>query len=572
MKMPLAEHIWATRYRSARRGDVIDASFGDTAARVARAVASVEREADSWFERYKKLIAEMQFLPGGRVLAGAGTDKQVTLFNCFVSGPVEDSIDGILSSLKEAALTMQQGGGIGVDFSALRPAGIPAARTGVIASGPVSFMHIWDALCETMLATSSRRGAMIGTLRCDHPDILEFIDAKRRPGELKNFNLSVLISDDFMAAVRGDETWSLTHPAGSKVHERVSARLLWQRIVEAAHATAEPGLLFVDKINRENNLYYCERIHATNPCGEVPLPPYGACNLGSINLVAFVVAPFSGHAELNEAALSLTVSRAVRFLDAVIDVSGFPLTQQAAQARSARRIGLGVTGLADALAMLGLHYDSDAARAFAARTLTRIRDTAYEASVALAREKGVFPLFDPERHLEAPFIRSLPDRLREAIAASGIRNSHLLAIAPAGTISLLAGNLSSGIEPIYALEAERTVLGEGQRVEHFQVRDYAYDRWLDFAKVAGRIPDAFVTADQLPARAHLDMQASLQPLVDNAISKTVNLQPEATTDDVAEAFMYAYASSIKGCTVYRPGSRAGQVLKACSELHCGDAI
>jgi ribonucleoside-diphosphate reductase alpha chain len=282
------------------------------------------------------------------------------------------------------------------------------------------------------------------------------------------------------------------------------------------------------------------------------------------------VAPFSGHAELHEAALSVAVSRAVRFLDAVIDISSFPLSQQAAQARSARRIGLGVTGLADALLMLGLHYDSDAAREFATRTLTRIRDTAYESSVALAREKGAFPLFDRELHLEAPFIRSLPDRLREAIAVSGIRNSHLLAIAPAGTISLLAGNLSSGIEPIYALEAERTVLGEDQRVEHFQVRDYAYDRWLDSAKVDGRIPDAFVTADQLPARAHLDMQASLQPLVDNAISKTVNLQPEATTDDVAEAFMYAYASAIKGCTVYRPGSRAGQVLRACSEAQCGD--
>ena len=570
MKPTLAHAVWSSRYRYSRAGEHIEADLEATFLRVARAVAAVEHEPERWLSSYLGVLNGLRFLPGGRVLAGAGTDRRVTLFNCFVSGPLRDSIGGILDSLKETAVTMQQGGGVGIDLSGLRPLGEVAERTGAIASGPVSFMRIWDSLCETLLATSSRRGAMIGTLRCDHPDIFEFVDAKRDPEALRNFNLSVLATDDFMAAVRDDQPWTLIYPEGGSVYARVRARDLWRRIVDSAHATAEPGVLFIDKINRENNLYYCERISATNPCGEVPLPPFGACNLGSLNLASFVDAPFSKRAELDTTRLSQTVAVAVRFLDAVIDVSAYPLPEQASQARNTRRVGLGVTGLADALMMMGLHYDSDAGREFATQQIRRIRDAAYETSIGLARDKGIFPLFDRDSYLESPFIRRLPEATRDAIANGGIRNSHLLAIAPAGSISLLAGNVSSGVEPVYALEAERALRGKGRRVEQFHVRDYAYDLWLRSRDRTVRLPETFVTADQLPAQAHLDMQACLQPYVDGAISKTVNLPASASSEDVADAFLFAWSSAIKGCTVYRQGSRSGQVISACTDIDCGD--
>ena len=566
----IAQAVWASRYRYARDGTVIDADLEATFARVARAVAQVEADPDLWSARYATALSELRFLPGGRILAGAGTEKQVTLFNCFVSGPLEDSIPGILDSLKETAMTMQQGGGVGVDFSTLRPRGAIARKTGATASGPVSFMHIWNALCETLLATSSRRGAMIGALRCDHPDIIEFIEAKRDLAALRNFNLSVLVTDAFMAAVHGDDEWPLVDPCSGAAQGRVGARDLWQRIVDAAHAASEPGLLFIDRINRENNLYYCERISTTNPCGEVPLPHYGACDLGSINLVRMVEAPFSSRSRFNKDLLYETVGLAVRFLDAVIDISAFPLRRQADTARSARRIGLGVTGLADTLIMLGLHYDSDQGRDFAAHVLERIRDAAYGTSIELAIEKGAFAAFDRDRYLDAPFVRHLPGDLRAAIGNHGIRNSHLLAIAPTGSISLLAGNVSSGVEPVYALEAERAIQGVDRQTVHFKVRDYAYDAWLRSGRSGQAVPDEFVTADELAPAAHLDMQACLQPCVDGAISKTVNLPITATRDDVDNVFRIAWESSVKGCTVFRRGSRGDQVIQACTDAGCGD--
>ncbi len=480
-----------------------------------------------------------------------------------------DSLESIFDSLKETALTMQQGGGIGLDFSGLRPAGSLAIRTGAVASGPLSFMHIWDQLCDTLLATASRRGAMMGTLRCDHPDIGAFVSAKREQPALANFNLSVLVTDAFMQAIDKGERWQLVFPAGdgqTLVH--IPARELWQQIVDAAHESAEPGLLFIDTINRENNLYYCEHISATNPCGEVPLPAYGACDLGSINLAMLIEKPFSSAARLDRQALRELVATGVRFLDDVIDVSHFPLAAQAKQARSTRRIGLGVTGLADALAMLGLAYDSEVARETAAATLETIRDAAYATSIALAEEKGAFPRFDSQAYLDAPFIRRLPDNLRDGIAKCGIRNSHLLAIAPAGTISLLAGNVSSGIEPIYALEAERDVRGSDNETHRFEVRDFAYARWRTDAHHGAALPRAFVTAEAIPVKAHLDMQACLQPYVDGAISKTANLPQAATVQDVEQAFRFAYAAGIKGCTVFRSGARSGQVLRAQTDAHC----
>lgn len=567
---PFSELIWNSKYRCLEESGLRDDDITDTWKRVAGAVATIEADYEAWSRAFFGILSEYRFLPGGRILAGAGSGKRVTLFNCFVMGPVHDSIESIFDSLKEAALTMQQGGGIGCDFSTLRPAGSPAATSGTIASGPVPFMHIWDALCETLLQTSARRGAMMATLRCDHPDIEAFIDAKRQQRALNNFNLSVLVTDAFMRAVADDADWQLVFPGAdsSQPARKLSARQLWKRIVAAAHESAEPGLLFIDRINLENNLYYTEQISATNPCGEIPLPPYGACDLGSLNLAAFVRKPFTPDASLDEAELARIAGVAVRFLDNVIDVSHYPLERQAEQALSTRRIGLGVTGLADTLAMLGLHYDSEDGRAFAAGAMRLIRDTAYATSVGLAREKGAFPYLDREKYLEAPFIRRLPGSLRSDIAEHGIRNSHLLAIAPTGTISLLADNVSSGIEPIYALEAERDVRGNDLEMHRFAVRDHAYAAWRDAADERTDLPKQFVTADALPPRAHLDMQACLQEFVDNAISKTVNLPESATENDVAAIFTQAHVLGLKGCTVFRPGSIRGRVLRAREAPHC----
>lgn len=566
----ISELIWASRYRGTDSDGVRDAGVADTWARVARSVASVERDAPSWERRFGSILEGFRFLPGGRILAGAGLGKDVTLFNCFVAGALVDSLEGILESLRETALTMQHGGGIGLDFSPLRPHGSPAVRTGATASGPVSFMHVWNSMCETLLATGRRRGAMMGTLRCDHPDVEAFIDAKRDVDVLHNFNLSVLITDDFLRAVDEDRQWPLVYPPGGEAAKRpgVPARKLWRRIVVSALETAEPGVLFVDTINRENNLAYCESISATNPCGEVPLPAYGACNLGSINLAVAVNAPFSDAAAIDHDRLGEIAAIAVRFLDNVIDVSRFPLERQAQQARRTRRIGLGITGLGDALAMLGLRYDSADARELAADVMRTIRDSAYRASVELAAEKGSFPAFDAAHFCDAPFIRRLPGDLRRALERNGIRNSHLLSIAPAGTISLLAGNVSSGVEPIYALEAERSIRGAGQASQQVLLRDYAYRTWRAQAGAEAALPEFFETAAAVSGPAHLAMQASLQPFVDNAISKTITLSPKATAATVDDIFRKAHAAGIKGCTVFRPGSMRGQVIQERDESHC----
>lgn len=566
----ISELIWSSRYRGAGRNRMPEADITESWCRVARTMASVESDAQRWERNFMAVLEDFCFLPGGRILAGAGLGRDVTLFNCFVAGGLVDSLEGILESLKETAVTMQHGGGIGLDFSPLRPRGSHAARTGATASGPVSFMRVWDSMCETLLATGRRRGAMMATLRCDHPDIELFIDAKRDAAALHNFNLSVLVTDDFLSAIDDDRDWPLAYPPGREAitGTRVSARRLWRHIVESALETAEPGLLFVDTINRENNLWYCESISATNPCGEVPLPAYGACDLGSINLTTVVSAPFSAAAAIDHERLAEVSAVAVRFLDNVIDVSRFPLEKQAAQARRTRRIGLGITGLGDALAMLGLRYDSEDARRVADEVMRSIRDSAYRASIELAAEKGPFPAFDAGRYCEGPFIRRLPTDIREALERHGIRNSHLLSIAPAGTISLLAGNISGGVEPILALEAERSIRDEKQQSRDVVVNDFAFRQWCELGGAASALPDSFVTADGLSGEAHLAMQASLQPFVDNAISKTITLSPRATAEYVDEIFRNSHAAGIKGCTVFRPGSMRGQVIRTRDEAHC----
>jgi len=555
MTVSIARHVWETRYRSRSEASVL-ASWR----RVAAALAAVERD-PGWQARFLDILHDFQFLPGGRILAGAGTGHDVTLCNCFVMGAIEDSIPGIFHALEEGALTMQRGGGVGYDFSTLRPHGTRSDATNSIASGPVSFMDVWDAMCATIQSTGARRGAMMATLACDHPDIGRFIDAKRRPGRLRHFNLSVLVSDAFMRAVERDEAWPLAFPAGVAV-QRVQARALWQRLLRASYDTGEPGVLFVDRINRLNNLGYCERISATNPCGEVPLPPYGACVLGSINLARLIRAPFTPEARLDTDRLTAITATAVRFLDDVIDVSRYPLEKQRETALRARRIGLGITGLADALIMLGLRYGSDASVDFAADAMRAICYAAYHESIAIADEKGSFPALDRTRYLDAPFIRALPDDIRDGIVRSGIRNSHLLAIAPTGTISLLAGNVSSGIEPVFAADFQRTVLGPvgGRR---FALTDHAVARWRELNDQASGAPAALVTAEELPIEAHLSMQAALQRYVDNSISKTIAVPADMSFAAFAPLYTRAFEMGLKGCTAFRSGAAAGAVLATC---------
>lgn len=563
----ISHWVWDARYRWRRNGRPLDADVEATRSRVARAIAAAEPvAAGEWAARFRQLLDGWGFLPGGRILAGAGTGSGATLLNCFVMGPIEDSMRGIFAALSESAVTLQQGGGIGCDFSTLRPRGTSARSAATTASGPVSFMHVWNSMCTTVLASGNRRGAMMATLRVDHPDVLEFIEAKRDPRVLRFFNLSVLVTDAFLAAVRRDAPWTLTHAAAPDAARTLPARELWNRLLGASYETSEPGVLFIDTINRENNLAWCESLTATNPCGEVPLPPYGACNLGSLNLPSFVRSPFMPGAKLDLETVAGAAAVAVRFLDDALDVTRFPLPQQARQSRSTRRVGLGLTGLADALCMLGLRYDAPEARDLAATAMRTICLATYRASADLAAEKGSFPAYERDRYLAGNFVARLPPDLRDRIAATGIRNSHLTAIAPAGTISLLAGNVSSGIEPIFELQGTRRVLDrDGRTLEH-ATTDAAVRLWRD-TRGSVPLPDAFVTGQALAPQAHLLMQASLQQWVDGAISKTISLPVDFPREEHAPLFERAHALGLKGCTTYRSGTTRGQVVGPSRDRH-----
>jgi ribonucleoside-diphosphate reductase alpha chain len=579
----ISRHIWDSKYRFRDADAVYDQTIEDSWRRIATALASVEREPAAWEPRFYAALEGFKFLPGGRIQAGAGTHRRVTLFNCFVMGVIDDSMDGIFDGLKEGALTMQQGGGVGYDFSTLRPRGTAARSVGATASGPVSFMTIWDAMCATLLSVGSRRGAMMATLRCDHPDIEDFIGAKHESGQLRHFNLSVLVSDAFMDAVRADRDWALVFPVAARgrtggevverewsgtdrpvpcrVYRRVRARLLWERLMRATYEYAEPGVLFIDRINDENNLNYRERISATNPCGELPLPPYGACDLGSINLTQFVRAPFTPEASLDLDGIAAITAVAVRMMDNAIDLSQFPLAPQAEQARGTRRIGLGLTGLADTLIMLNQHYATEAACRLGARIMQTITHAAYRTSIELAREKGTFPFLDRDRHLAAAFVQRLPDDIRAGMARVGLRNSHLTAIAPTGTISLLANNVSSGLEPVYDFALTRRVLERDGTYASHELVDYAMARWRH-SQGTTQPPETFVSAHQLAPAAHLAMQAALQPHVDNSISKTINVPRDYAFEDFKDIYRQAYDLGLKGCTTFRPNPVTGEVLTA----------
>jgi len=555
---PIAEAIWDMKYRLKQAdGTPIDQTVEDSWRRIARALASVEKDRETWEDRFYAALEDFKYLPAGRITAGAGTGRNVTLFNCFVMGTIPDSMGGIFEHLREAALTMQQGGGIGYDFSTIRPRGADVLGVAADASGPLSFMDVWDAMCRTIMSAGSRRGAMMATMRCDHPDIEDFISAKADPARLRMFNMSVLITDAFMEAVKTDGPWELSFEG--KIYHTVQARDLWNRIMRSTYDYAEPGVIFIDRINAMNNLNYAEEIAATNPCGEQPLPPYGACLLGSVNLARLVADPFEPTARLDGAALDDLVAMAVRMMDNVVDASKFPLEAQAQEARAKRRIGLGVTGLADALLMLGLRYGSDEAAAQTDAWMKQIAHAAYRASVNLAKERGAFALFDAEAFLASGNMANMDEGLREDIRKYGIRNALLTSIAPTGTISLYAGNVSSGIEPVFAYAYTRKVLQrDGSRTEE-EVVDYAVQMWRDTMGDAP-LPDYFVNAQTLAPADHVKMQAAAQKWVDSSISKTINCPEDISFEDFKSVYMQAWDSGCKGCTTYRPNDVTGSVL------------
>jgi ribonucleoside-diphosphate reductase alpha chain len=556
---PVSQRIWDMKYRYRDASGAADADLDATWWRIARALAAPERDPELWAARFHEALQGFKFLPAGRVIAGAGTGRSVTLFNCFVMGVIPDDMSGIFENLREAALTMQQGGGIGHDFSTLRPRGAPVKGVGADASGPLSFMDVWDSMCRTIMSAGSRRGAMMATLRCDHPDIEDFVDAKRDPKRLRMFNVSVLVTDAFMKAVRDDADWDLVF--GGKVFRTVKAKALWERIMRATYEVAEPGVIFIDRVNARNNLHYCETIHSTNPCAEQPLPAYGACLLGSINLAALVKHPFAAQAHLDLEALERLVPLAVRMLDNVVDVSRFPLLQQEKEAKAKRRIGLGVTGLADALIFCGARYGSPAAVKLARDWLGAVQRLSYIASADIAAEKGSFPLFDRARYLAGQTVRTLPEDARAAISRYGIRNALLTSIAPTGTISLMANNVSSGIEPVFAFSFVRHVLQPDGSKREESVEDHAMRVWRSLKGAETPPSDIFVDAQTLTPADHLAMQAAAQDYVDSSISKTINLPRDISFEAFKGVYEEAYASGCKGCTTYRPNDVTGAVLE-----------
>ena len=557
----LSEYIWDAKYRYKTGGEIIDRTAKHTWLRVAKALASIEigHKRPKYEAEFYRGMSNFRMLPSGRILAGAGTRRSVTLFNTFVMRTIPDSIDGICDTIKDAALTMKMGGGIGFDFSTIRPRGTLIRGLDAGAAGPLAAMDVCDSMCR-MLVSCTGRGAMMAALRCDHPDIEDFVEAKSDPTRLRNFNVSVMITDAFMEAVRDNQPWALVWQG--QVVRQISARALWRRIMQRTYEAAEPGVLFIDRINARNPLNYIERISATNSCAEQPLPPNGACPLSSINLARLVRDPFGPSARLDTAELRGLVGTAVRMLDNTIDVSKFAVEAQEVEASTKRRVGVGVTGVADALIMLGETYGSDRAAALLGQWMREVQNAAYLASAELARERGSFACFDADRHLAHPNLQALDPQVQEAIARHGLRNACLTTIAPTGTTSILAGNVSSGIEPVFSTAYRRKVTqADGTKMEE-EVVDYAVHVFRRRFGAETPLPSTFVTAMTLPPLAHVRMQAAAQAWVDSAISKTVNCPESISFEEFEGIYLAAYEAGCKGCTTYRPNAVTGSVLAA----------
>ncbi|HSN01286.1 MAG TPA: adenosylcobalamin-dependent ribonucleoside-diphosphate reductase [Rudaea sp.] len=575
----IGRRIWASRYRHTGNGETAENDMRATWRRVARALAGVERsDMAQWEARFFELLEDLRFLPGGRILAGAGLQNAPSLFNCFVMSRPTNEATQLVQCLSELTQTVLAGGGVGYDFSTVAPAG----SGGDLRGGVVPVLHLWNDLCGALGAGRVRGGAMLGSLRCDHPDIEAFVAAKREDRALDHFNLSVLVTDAFMKAVEADADWPLLFPLADspsadfivdrawpgsggvvpcRIWRVIRAGELWDAIMRGNYDAAEPGVLFIDRMQRADNLHHAEEICTTNPCGEVPLPCYGACDLGSLNLTRFVREPFTPAARIDTEAIRACVPVAVRLLDNVYELSGFPLERQRRTARAARRVGLGVMGLADALIMLGLRYDGADARAVAADILRTIRDAAYRASADLAREKGAFELFSAAQFLAGEFATRLPDDIRADIARCGLRNSHLVALAPTGSISLLAGGVSAGIEPVPAWEYQRQIHLHAHGSETVELTDHACALFRELYGRAAPLPAAFLTAPQIDPHAQLAMHAALQEYVDNAVSKTITVPADYPYDEFRSLYERAYALGLKGCTTYRQGSRRASVLE-----------
>jgi len=555
--LDISQEIWEKKYRYGE-----EKSYDDTVKRLVKTCANVEESEENRrdYETYfYELLRDYRFLPGGRIIAGLGTDMNQTLFNCFTLPPIEDSIDGIFEEVKLNAIIHSFGGGTGVNFSTLRPKNDKVKGKGGIASGPVSFMTVFDAETKTITTGNSRKGANMGILNVDHPDIIDFINAKHNLDTLTQFNISVGITDEFLNAVTKNEDWELKF--SGKVYNKINARDLWGLILKSAYDYAEPGVINLTTINKLNNLYYCEEITATNPCSEQPLPPYGCCLLGSFNLTKFVINPFQDKAQFNYSLFKKLIEYAVRFLDNVIEISPYPTEEYRVNQQNKRREGIGIMGLGSMLAMLKLPYNSPEALEVTKEILKTLRDTAYLSSSKLAKERGSFKAFDTEKYLNSNFIKRLPDSIKDHIKTNGIRNSHLISIAPTGSISLIADNVSSGIEPIFSLSYTRKVLDkETGKFQEYEVQDYAYNLYRNYYDKK-ETPDYFTTTYDITPKDHIEILKLASYYTDSAVSKTVNLPRDYPFKDFDSLFMYAMKSDIKGLTVYREGSREGILLR-----------
>ncbi|MFA6566762.1 MAG: adenosylcobalamin-dependent ribonucleoside-diphosphate reductase [Victivallales bacterium] len=552
--------IWNRKYRyEGSNGVPEDKTVQETWSRVARAAAAREKDRKLWEKNFLEILSGYRFLPGGRILSNAGTARAaVTMFNCYVMNKIDDSIEGIFDVVKDSAVTQKQGGGVGFDFSTLRPANSHIKGCEAKSSGPISFMQVMDSTCKTIMSAGQRRGAQMAVMRCDHPDVEEFITAKHKNNNLQMFNLSVAITDKFIKAVKNKEKWDLVF--NGNAYKTLNALDLWELIMKSTYDYAEPGFILIDRVNQMNNLHYCEQICATNPCGEQPLPPYGACLLGSVNLTQFVSNPFTPKAKIDFSGIEQTVRTAVRFLDNIVEISGYPLEKQKEEAVNKRRMGLGITGLADLLIFMRIRYGSPESVRISSDIMKIITYSAYDASVGLGREKGAFPMFDPSKYPKGKFISSLPKEIRKNISKHGLRNSHLTSIAPTGTISLFAGNISSGIEPVFALTYDRKIRNSAEHdFTVVEVSDYAYRKFKTDNKDS-KIPGYFVTADQVTPEEHVKIQSELQKYIDSSISKTINIPTDYPYEKFKDIYMFACDHGLKGCTTFRPSDKIAGIL------------